>query len=166
MSGCGRAAQEGRVLGVERTGARAAPGDGPHGVLQRRMPSVQSPGCAARTSLAMPCRVLLGTPPGTPLSTPPGTPPAPTSRTGSVGCSQWVFSTHQQSEDVQGWERCQGLSDTLEEHPGSELGAPDFQHGPCPAVLGGASTLVLDCPVGPGLGTQRGAAIPAPSLSA
>lgn len=57
-------AQEDRVLGVERTGAQAAPGDGPRGVLQRRMPSVRSPGCAARTSPAQPrsCNAVQGAP--------------------------------------------------------------------------------------------------------
>lgn len=39
----------------------------------------------------------------------------------SVGCLVWVFSPHQQSEDIQGCQRCQGVSDTPKEHPGAGL---------------------------------------------
>lgn len=39
----------------------------------------------------------------------------------SVGCLVWVFSPHQQSEDIQGCQRCQGVSDTPKDHPGAGL---------------------------------------------
>lgn len=41
----------------------------------------------------------------------------------SVGCLVWVFSPHQKSEDIRGWQRCQGVSDTPKEHPGVGLRA-------------------------------------------